>query len=75
MCLRLIYLIVVGVVSWLRPAGKEASWKDAEIMLLRHQLGVFQRQQVRKPKLSWRPVIDRDGQAGILASLSVSASG
>jgi hypothetical protein len=37
----------------LRLAGREASWKEAEILLLRHQLGVLQRQQVRKPRLTW----------------------
>jgi hypothetical protein len=41
------------VFSWLRLAGREESWKDAEILLLRHQLGVLQRQQVRKPGLTW----------------------
>jgi hypothetical protein len=40
MCLRFVYLLVVGVFSWLRLAGREALWKDAEILLLRHQLGV-----------------------------------
>jgi hypothetical protein len=53
MCLRFVYLVVVGVFSWLRLAGREASWKEAEILLLRHQLGVLQRQQVRKPRLTW----------------------
>jgi hypothetical protein len=51
MCLRFVYLLVVGVFSWLRLAGRE-SWKEAEILLLRHQLGVLQRQQVRKPGLT-----------------------
>jgi hypothetical protein len=53
MCLRFVYLVVVGVFSWLRLAGREASWKEAEILLLRHRLGVLERQQVRKPRLSW----------------------
>jgi hypothetical protein len=50
-CPRFVYLLVVGVFSWL--AGREEAWKDAEILLLRHQLGVLQRQQVRKPRLTW----------------------
>src|SRR3954462_14809544 len=53
MCLRFVYLLVVGVFSWLRLAGRDAAWKDAEILLLRHQLGVLQRQQARKPRLTW----------------------
>jgi hypothetical protein len=33
-------------------AGKQEAWKDAEILLLGHQLGVLQRQQLRKPRLT-----------------------
>src|SRR4051794_41238357 len=63
MCLRFVYLVVVGVFSWLRLAGREETWKEAEILLLRHQLGVLQRQQVRKPRLTWA---DR----GLIAALT-----
>ena len=63
MCLRFVYLLVVGMFSWLRMASREACWKDAEILLLRHQLGVLQRQQVRKPGLTWA---DR----GLIAALT-----
>jgi putative transposase len=63
MCLRFVYLLVVGAFSWLRFAGREECWKDAEILLLRHQLGVLQRQQVRKPRLTWA---DR----GLIAALT-----
>jgi putative transposase len=30
-----------------------SAWKDAEILLLRHQLDVLQRKQVRRPRLRW----------------------
>jgi hypothetical protein len=63
MCLRFVYLLVVGVFSWLRLAGREASRKDAEILLLRHRMGVLERQQVRKPRLTWA---DR----GLIAALT-----
>jgi putative transposase len=53
MCLRFVYVLVIGVFSWLRLAGRQEAWKDAEILLLRHQLGVLQRQQVRRPRLTW----------------------
>jgi putative transposase len=62
MCLRFVYL-VVSVFSWLRLAGREECWKDAEILLLRHQFAVLERQQVRKPRLTWA---DR----GLIAALT-----
>jgi hypothetical protein len=36
MCLRFLYLLVLGVFSWLRLAAREGAWKDAEILV--HQL-------------------------------------
>ena len=53
MCLRFVYLLVVSVLSWMRLARRPGAWKDAEILLLRHQLDILQRQQVRKPRLRW----------------------
>jgi transposase InsO family protein len=53
MCLRFVYVLVMGVFSWLRLAGRQEAWKDVEILLLRHQLGVLQRQRVRRPRLTW----------------------
>jgi putative transposase len=53
MCLRFVYMLVVSAFSWLRLACRQSAWKEAEILLLRHQLGVLQRQQARKPSLTW----------------------
>jgi hypothetical protein len=53
MCLRLVYVLVVGVLSWLWLAGRQDAWKDAEVLLLRHQVGVLRRQQVRRSRLMW----------------------
>jgi putative transposase len=53
MCLRFVYLLIVSVFSWTRLARRQGAWKEAEILLLRHQLGVLQRQQVRRPRLTW----------------------
>ena len=39
--------------SWLRLSRRKESWKSAEILLLRHQLAVLQRQQPRRPNLDW----------------------
>jgi hypothetical protein len=46
MCLRFVFLIV-SAFSWMRLARREGAWKDVEILLLRHQLAVLQRQQAR----------------------------
>jgi hypothetical protein len=53
MCLRFVYHLVVSVFSWIRLARRQGAWKDAEILLLRHQLAVLQRQQAHRPKLTW----------------------
>jgi hypothetical protein len=37
----------------MRLARRQGAWKDAEILLLRHQLGVLQCQQVRRLRLRW----------------------
>jgi hypothetical protein len=38
--LKLVFLIVSGVVSVLGLSRRESWWKDAEILMLRHQLAV-----------------------------------
>jgi putative transposase len=53
MCLRFVYLLVISLLSWMRLARRSGAWKDAEILLLRHQLDVLQRKQVRRPRLRW----------------------
>src|ERR1700745_214816 len=53
MCLRFMFLLITRMASWLRLSRREEAWKTAEILLLRHQLAVLQRQQPRRPKLNW----------------------
>jgi hypothetical protein len=43
--LKLIFLIVSRVVSLLSLSRQEAWWKDAEILMLRHQLAVAGRER------------------------------
>ena len=53
MCLRFVFLLITRVAAWLRLARREERWKTAEILILRHQLAVLQRQQPRRPRLNW----------------------
>src|SRR5271165_4145773 len=53
MCLRFVFLLITRVASWLRLSRREEAWQTAEILILRHQLAVLQRQQPRRPDLDW----------------------
>jgi hypothetical protein len=53
MCLRFAFLLIARGFSWLRLSQREDTWKTAEILILRHQLAVLQRQQPRRSSLNW----------------------
>src|ERR1022692_1586275 len=53
MCLRFVFVLTTRLAAWLRLSRREERWKTAEILILRHQLAVLQRQQPRRPKLNW----------------------
>ena len=53
MCLRFVFLLITRVVAWLRLSRREEAWRITEILILRHQLALLQRQQSRRPKLNW----------------------
>jgi hypothetical protein len=52
MALRLLYLIVTRVFGWLALLGRVQASRDAEIMMLRHEVAVLRR-QVTRPKPDW----------------------
>lgn len=52
MTLRFVYLAVLRVFGWLALLARSDRAKDAEILILRHQVTVLQR-QAGTPRLSW----------------------
>ena len=55
MAFRLVYLLLVRVLSWLALLARSDTAKDAEILVLRHEVAVLRRHHPR-PTLTW---IDR----------------
>ena len=52
MSVRLLYLITVRVSGWLVLLGRSQASKDAEILVLRHEVMVLRR-QVARPEPDW----------------------
>jgi hypothetical protein len=53
MCLRFVFLLVTRLAAWSWLCRREECWKNAEILLLRHQLAILRRQPRARPKPSW----------------------
>jgi putative transposase len=54
MGLKLVFLVVSRVMSLLRLPRRESWWKDAEILMLRHQLAVAERERPEaRARLAW----------------------
>ena len=55
MSLRLLYLIFARLCSWLVLLGRSSASKDAELLVLRHEIAVLRRASSR-PRLDWARV-------------------
>jgi putative transposase len=52
MSLRLLYLIFVRLCSWLILLSRSSAYKNAELLVLRHEVAVLRRTNPR-PRLDW----------------------
>jgi transposase len=53
MCLRFLFLLAVRLPAWLRLSRRSTASKDAEILLLRHQVALLERCSTAREKLTW----------------------
>jgi putative transposase len=58
---RLLYLIVIRVCGWLVLLARPAASKDAELLVLRHEVAALRRTRPR-PRLDWagRPPVSAE---------------
>jgi putative transposase len=54
-CLRFGFLLATHLLAAARLSHRDTAWRNAEILLLRHQLAMVQRQlgERVRPKVSW----------------------
>ena len=53
MCLRFVFLLAPRAPTWLSLSRRSSAWKDAEILLLPHQVALLERHSAARPKSTW----------------------
>jgi putative transposase len=69
MTFRLLYLLFCQVLQWLALLARSSAAKDAELLMLRHEVAVLRRRATR-PRLDWA---DRAVLAGLARLLPCPA--
>jgi putative transposase len=65
MTLRLLYLLFCQALRWLALLARSSSAKDAELLMLRHEVAVLRR-QVTRPRVGWADRVVLAGLARLL---------